>query len=194
VTSQLTSIVVASVRAAAIGVMDQSTLRFAGSHCAPQSLERKPAIVVGAGRPADNSTRVQVENGGEIEPALRGSNACHVGHPRLVGRRRAEVTLNDVGRNRLVVIRIRRTSPSAPRAFWGVCKIGSRSGATTPRKAAQFRSSTATRGTCISISQRHPTSAKIAASRTFSLQLEAELSIAWPRIPAVVVLAHRRRG
>jgi hypothetical protein len=78
VTSQLASIVVPSVRAAVIGVVDESTLRFA--HCASQSLERKPAIVVGAGRPP-----ITRRDCGEIEPALRSPNACHVGHPASLG-------------------------------------------------------------------------------------------------------------
>ena len=56
---------------------------------------------VGVGRvghgPADHSAAVEVDDAGEVEPALLGAELGHVGRPELIGSSCSEVPLDQVG-------------------------------------------------------------------------------------------------
>src|SRR5262249_23747808 len=67
-----------------------------------------------AHRPADDHSRVEVEHRGEEEPPLAGAQVRDVPDPALVGSARLEITVEQVGRHREVVLAVGGLDPALP--------------------------------------------------------------------------------
>src|SRR5213075_2369788 len=58
------------VGASPVGVVEKATRRFAAACGLAESLECEAGVVVRAGRPSDNTTGIQVEHHGQVQPVL----------------------------------------------------------------------------------------------------------------------------
>ena len=103
----------AGVRSTAIGVMDHARRGFPRRERTLKSRERERRVVGRAGRPTDHAARKQVEHDCQIQPAFARVHVGHVGHPRLVWRLGREIALENIGRDRVFVLRV-RCVPEAP--------------------------------------------------------------------------------
>src|SRR6266849_4543280 len=79
------------------------------------------AIHVRTGGPANDTSREEVEDGGEIQPTLSGPYRSDVGHPYFVGRPRGEVSFEDVGCDREGMVGVRGRSKFSALS---TCEIG----------------------------------------------------------------------
>src|SRR3954454_8059371 len=68
-----------------------------------------------AHRPADDLAAVQVHDGGQIEPSLAGRDIGDIGEPDPVRRGSGEVAIEQIGRDRQVVLAVGGPDPSWPR-------------------------------------------------------------------------------
>src|SRR5581483_1566120 len=101
-------VLLARVLATAIGVMNESgswtpSLQRHGQR---RGCEWRRQTI--AHRPSDNASRVEVENRGEVEPAFPRFDVRDVGHPDLVRCVCREVALEQVRRDRHLVLGVRR--------------------------------------------------------------------------------------
>lgn len=64
-----------------------------------------------AHRPADDLARGQIEDGGQVQPALAGRQVGDVGQPDCVWPRGREVLLQEIGRDREIVAAVGRAGP-----------------------------------------------------------------------------------
>src|SRR3954468_4759073 len=67
-----------------------------------------------AHRPADDPPAVQVHDGGQIEPSLAGLDIGDIGEPDPVQRGGGEVAIEQIGRDRQVVLTVGGPDPSRP--------------------------------------------------------------------------------
>jgi hypothetical protein len=104
-------------RGATVAVMHEPRLRLALVDSHPQRGEGQRLVVVLGHRPADDATRVQVEQHREVEPAFTRRQVRDVTGPHAVRRLGREVTVEEVGRRRQSRVRVRRPHelPTSPR-------------------------------------------------------------------------------
>lgn len=94
--SRSVAVVVAGVRAAAVGVMHEARYRSPRAHGSGQRREGEPAVVRRARGPADNAAREEIEDGREIQPAFVRRDVSDIGDRRLVRSIGREVAFEDV--------------------------------------------------------------------------------------------------
>ena len=101
-------IVVATVLAAAIAMHDQTRLRppVVDSHL--YRIDDQAAVDIGRHRPADDSPRVKVLHGAQVEPSFPRGHVRDVANPHLVGFLGRKVSIEQVWRHRQRVPRIGR--------------------------------------------------------------------------------------
>jgi hypothetical protein len=98
--------------------MQQPGLRAAPLDRHLERLQRQPSIIDGADRPADHEPGIQIENRRQIQlGVLANDELGRVADPALIRTRRNEVAIEYVGRDRVVVIAVRRVLE----AFSGPC-------------------------------------------------------------------------
>ena len=99
-------VVVAAVPAISVGVVNP--VRFQGPRRGRRVQRRESQLRVDAVRhgPADDAPRVQVQQDGEVQPAVTGLDVRDVAGEYLVGRRRVEVALKQIRSNALGVPRV----------------------------------------------------------------------------------------
>ena len=78
-------IFVRAILTAPVGVVDTSRRRPAQSNGHVQSPDRQVPLQAAADGPADHTTGVEVENDGQIQPALSGPDVADVAGPFLIG-------------------------------------------------------------------------------------------------------------
>src|SRR4028119_827287 len=89
-----------SALAAAVGVMQQPGPGSSNNEGSSQGGERQFLVQPVADRPADHAPGEQVDDNGEIQPALSGPDVAAVGAPLLVGALGRKVLVEQVGRDR----------------------------------------------------------------------------------------------
>ena len=95
-------VVLARVRAALVGVMQQAGIGTPPLQCHLERLQREMSIIHGTDGPADDEARIQVENGRQIELAAAADDELRrIADPALIGRLRCESTVEQIGRDRV---------------------------------------------------------------------------------------------
>ena len=97
VAAQLGLVIDRAVLAAAIGMVDQPLGRTPHGESGLQGSDRQPAVQAVADRPADDPPREQVDDDGEIDPALPCPHVGDVDAPLLVRAAGSKVLVDDVG-------------------------------------------------------------------------------------------------
>ena len=110
------AVVVAGVRATAVRVVDEPGRRPTALQRVVECSEGQRSIIRVAGRPTDDASGEKVEQHGEVQPAPRSRDEGDIADPRHVGRLHFEPTLEDVGRDGLVVLGVggAHEAPLAP--------------------------------------------------------------------------------
>ena len=88
--------------------MDQTRRGVASHKSTAQGFDGEVALQTITRGPADDATREEVQNDGEVEPALRRPDAGDVGPPLPVRAIRREVLRHEIGRNGPGVLAVRR--------------------------------------------------------------------------------------
>jgi hypothetical protein len=86
--------------------MHQAGRRPARTQGLVERREREVTVVDGAGRPADDPSRKEIEKHREIQPSLCGRDVRHVADPGLVGLVHIELSVEHIGCDRMLVTRI----------------------------------------------------------------------------------------
>ena len=97
---QRLAVVAARVLRAAVGVVHEAGVGEAATARHLQRVEAELGAHVIGDRPADDAAREQVEDDGEVQPALPRPHVRDVGRPHAVRRRRFEVPVEHVRRDR----------------------------------------------------------------------------------------------
>src|SRR5665647_2188317 len=98
--TQFGLIVHRAILAAAIGMVDHALRGTSHHEGFPKSGESEIAVQTITDSPADDAPGEQVDDDGQIKPALARPDIGDVGSPFLVRHRRGEVLVDDVGRYR----------------------------------------------------------------------------------------------
>jgi len=114
-------VIAAGILAAPIAVMDQALGRPAIGQRHVERSDDQGGLHGRIHGPADDLARVQIEDGGEVEPALVGADVGDVGHPLLVRRGRGEIAVDDVVGDRRVVVGIGGDEAHARRLGMEAC-------------------------------------------------------------------------
>ena len=101
-------VLLARVRAAAVGVVDQRSRGAPRSQGSIQGCPSQGGVIRLAGRPADDTPREEVQEDGEIQPSRDRPDVGDVPHPSFVGSAGVEVPLEHVRRDGIVVARVGR--------------------------------------------------------------------------------------
>jgi hypothetical protein len=104
--SQHPLIVTTGILAAAIRVVDEPRTGSTATRCHTQGGQNEMATPVIANRPADNETRVKVDDNRQVEPTFPSCHIRDIGTPFLVGGCRREILLEPVWCNRLGMLRV----------------------------------------------------------------------------------------
>ncbi len=95
-------------RTALVGVMKQSVTWASSTQSHFDRSSDQALVVDGAKRPSDNEAGIQVEKDGEVQPTIVGAEIRRVSRPRLIWSVRLEVSVENVGCDRLIVLGHRR--------------------------------------------------------------------------------------
>src|SRR5258708_7000450 len=121
VVAELALVLHARVLDAAVRVMEEARFGVSGLQGHGQGVEGQAPIDVRIEGPADHTSREEVQDRCEVQPALSCPDVGDVRDPDLVGRGRGEVPVKLIGSNRMRMPRIRRDSetplPLALEAF-----------------------------------------------------------------------------
>jgi hypothetical protein len=109
-------IVLTGVRRALVGMMQQAGVRTATLHRHLEGPDRQVSIIRRAHGPADDKTREQIQNGGQIQLAAAADHELRrVADPALIECRRRKLAVEQIGRDGLIVIAHRRVLESFAR-------------------------------------------------------------------------------
>ena len=97
---QLGLVVDRAVLAAAVRMVGQPSRRASDREGLSQCGERQFLVQAVADRPADNAPGKQVDDNGQIQPALPGPDVGDIRAPLLIGALGREVLVEEVGRDR----------------------------------------------------------------------------------------------
>ena len=107
--SRIVLVVLARVRAALVGVVQQTAVGTAPLQRHLERLDRQMPVVHRADRPADDEPREQIEDHRQVELAAAADDELGgVADPPLIRRGRLELPVEQIGGHRLVVIAHRR--------------------------------------------------------------------------------------
>jgi len=106
VTAKHVSVFLAGILAAPVGMDDQAGCRLALANRHLQSHAHQLGRHAGRHRPADDLTRIQVQYGGQIQPAAPRADIGDIRHPSLIGRRRRKSAIQYVVEYRQVVLAV----------------------------------------------------------------------------------------
>ena len=111
------AIVLARVRAALIGVVQQAGVRTAPLHRLVERAQREVAVVDRTERPAHDEPGVEVQDGRQIQlGAAADDELRRVADPALIGPLGRELAVEHIGGDRLIVIAHRRRAEPLPHA------------------------------------------------------------------------------
>ena len=105
---QLFLVIVRAILASTVCMVDAVFGRLAKSHGHVQCPDGQIALHAVADSPADHTTRVQIQYDSEIQPALIGPDVGDITRPLLVGCRRREVSVQQIGGNGKAVVTVSR--------------------------------------------------------------------------------------
>ena len=103
-------VVLTGIRGSAIRVMEQPRLRTPAIQRHRQRGERQMPVVDRADRPPDDEPREEIEDGGQVQLAALADLALRrVADPTLIGGLGRELPIEEIGRDRPIVIAVGRT-------------------------------------------------------------------------------------
>ena len=103
-------VVIASVLAASVGVRQQPLAWQTSLHRQLQRIDHEASFHVFGQGPADHTPRVEVLNGGQVQPALAGRDVGDVRCPRFMGGFRLELPVEKVLGRRQVMVGVGRAT------------------------------------------------------------------------------------